>query len=238
MKYCLLASIALFAMADFYNVPTTLSLNGAWVKGTGSTDEILIIQDGYLSFTVFDKTKKNFTLTRGGSIKKDHNSITLKTEFNSASKEKAGETVLYSYRFDKEELVLSYNGIEEKWTRIDDNTNALAGTWRISARMQGDKLNPVNPGARKTLKILSGTRFQWVAINTDTKEFFGTGGGIYTFKDGKYTENIEFFSRDSSRVGASLTFDGSVDNNVWIHKGMSSRGEPLYEEWTKIWQFN
>jgi len=72
-----------------------------------------------------------------------------------------------------------------------------------------------------------------MAINTETKEFFGTGGGTYTFKDGKYTENIEFFSRDSSRVGASLSFDGSVNNNVWTHTGFSSRGEPIHEEWTK-----
>lgn len=62
----------------------------------------------------------------------------------------------------------------------------------------------MRPGARKTIKILSGTRFQWAAINSETGEFFGTGGGNYTFKDGKYTENIEYFSRDASRVGASL----------------------------------
>lgn len=88
-------------------------------------------------------------------------------------------------------------------------------------------------GDRKTLKLLSGTRFQWMAINPVTKEFFGTGGGTYTFKEGKYTENIEFFSRDSSRVGASLTFDGSVNGNIWTHKGTNSRGEPLHEEWTR-----
>jgi len=72
-----------------------------------------------------------------------------------------------------------------------------------------------------------------MAINTETKEFFGTGGGSYTFKDGKYTEQIEFFSRDSSRVGASLSFDGSINGNVWTHKGFNSRGEPLHEEWTR-----
>jgi hypothetical protein len=72
-----------------------------------------------------------------------------------------------------------------------------------------------------------------MAINTETKEFFGTGGGTYTFINGKYTENIEFFSRDSTRVGASLTFDGSVSGYVWTHKGLSSRGDPIHEEWTR-----
>ena len=115
-----------------------------------------------------------------------------------------------------------------------DNGNAnLAGNWRITGRMRDGSIQPIEKSARKTLKILSSTRFQWMAINTETKEFSGTGGGTYTFKNGKYTENIEFFSRDSSRVGASLSFDGSVNNNMWTHKGLSSRGEPIHEEWSR-----
>ena len=83
------------------------------------------------------------------------------------------------------------------------------------------------------MKILSGTRFQWIAYNVETKQFSGTGGGTYTTRDGKYTESIEFFSRDNSRVGASLTFDFSLEDGRWRHKGLSSRGEPIDEVWTK-----
>jgi len=90
-----------------------------------------------------------------------------------------------------------------------------------------------NRGPRKTLKILSGTRFQWAAINPETKQFSGTGGGTYTFENGKYTENIEFFSRDNSRVGASLTFDGEVSGDKWKHSGNSSTGNPIAEIWTR-----
>lgn len=82
------------------------------------------------------------------------------------------------------------------------------------------------------MKILSGTRFQWIACNVETKEFFGTGGGNYTTLNGKYTENIEFFSRDSTRVGMSLTFDFSLENGEWRHKGLSSKGDPIDEVWT------
>src|SRR5690606_36719009 len=100
-------------------------------------------------------------------------------------------------------------------------------------RMQEGKivLNP--PRARKTLKVLTGTRFQWAAINAETKEFFGTGGGTYTFSNGKYTENIEYFSRDSSRVGASLAFDGKIEGDLWHHSGLSSAGAPIYEIWKR-----
>jgi hypothetical protein len=117
--------------------------------------------------------------------------------------------------------------------RLDDGEDNLAGVWRITGRMVDGKLNAIQRRDRKTLKLLSATRFQWMAINPATKEFFGTGGGIYTFKDGKYTEHIEFFSRDNSRVGASLTFDGAVKHGVWNHSGKSSKGDPINEIWTK-----
>ena len=51
------------------------------------------------------------------------------------------------------------------------------------------------PRARKTLKVLTGTKFQWAAINAETKEFFGTGGGSYTFVNGKYSSDrrLEYY---------------------------------------------
>ena len=88
-------------------------------------------------------------------------------------------------------------------------------------------------GDRKTLKLLTGTRFQSMAINAATKKKFGTGGGTYTFADGKYTEQIEFFSCDSTRVGATLNFDGSLKDSVWNHSGKSLKGDPLNELRTK-----
>jgi hypothetical protein len=82
------------------------------------------------------------------------------------------------------------------------------------------------------MKILSGKRFQWIAYNSETGEFFGTGGGTYTTRRGKYTENIEFFSRDNDRVGASLQFDYDLKDGDWHHSGKSSRGNPIYEIWS------
>ncbi|MEM8527706.1 MAG: hypothetical protein AAGG68_23895, partial [Bacteroidota bacterium] len=64
-----------------------------------------------------------------------------------------------------------------------------------------------------------------------TKQFLGTGGGTYTAKDGKYVEHITFFSRDDSRVGASLAFDYEVIDGNWHHRGLSSKGKPIYEIW-------
>ena len=132
-----------------------------------------------------------------------------------------------------QQLLTDINGTQQPWARIDEGRDKLAGVWRITGRMVDGKVNQMQRGDRKTLKLISGTRFQWMAINPATKEFFGTGGGTYTFIDGKYTEHIEFFSRDSSRVGATLVFEGSVKDGVWNHSGKSSKGEPLNELWTK-----
>ena len=81
------------------------------------------------------------------------------------------------------------------------------------------------------MKILSGTRFQWIAYNTETGAFPGTGGCTYTTIDNQYTENIDFFSRDNSRVGASLSFDYEFIDGIWNHSGLNSRGEPFFEFW-------
>ena len=37
---------------------------------------------------------------------------------------------------------------------------------------------------RKTMKILVDGYFQWIAFNTNTFSFMGTGGGRYTAEDG------------------------------------------------------
>lgn len=121
-----------------------------------------------------------------------------------------------------------------EWKRIDDGApGQLAGAWLITGRKVNDEMHTIKPGARRTMKILSGTRFQWIAYNAETKEFFGTGGGTYTTQNGKYTEHIDFFSRDNSRVGASLEFDFSLEDGNWRHKGLSSKGDPIDEVWTK-----
>jgi len=130
-------------------------------------------------------------------------------------------------------LILPVDGISKEWERVDEGKDALSGNWKITGREQDGKIVAMRPGARKTIKILSGTRFQWAAINSETGEFFGTGGGYYSFKDGKYTENIEFFSRDSSRVGASLSFDASLKEGKWHHSGLSSKGDKIYEIWER-----
>ena len=77
----------------------------------------------------------------------------------------------------------------------------------------------------------------------NAKKFIATGGGTYTTLNGIYNENIEFFSRDNSKVGLNLEFDYEiliktddkklVSQKNWYHKGFSSKGNPINEIWTQ-----
>jgi hypothetical protein len=209
------------------------SVAGAWSWQADGIDQVLIFKDGYFSFSRFDVANKKFIRTFGGTYSEGGGQLHANIEFDTEQPASVGRHFHYAYSVSEKQLKTNIGGGMNDWVRVDEGTGNLAGNWRISGRMNDGQMQEVKPGPRKTLKILSATRFQWMAINTGTKEFFGTGGGTYTFQDGKYTEHIEFFSRDSSRVGASLTFDASVNNNVWTHKGLSSKGDPIHEEWTR-----
>lgn len=222
-----------FIVSGFYATKTQTPLVGAWNAKSGTTDHVLIFQDGYFSYTIFDKPNRKFIRTWGGTYTESGGQMHANIEFDTESKDNIGGHRHFAASVSGASLKLDMGAGANSWTRIDEGNSNLAGNWRITGRMREGSIQPIQKSPRKTLKILSSTRFQWMAINTETKEFFGTGGGTYTFKDGKYTENIEFFSRDSSRVGASLSFDGSVASNVWTHKGLSSAGQPIHEEWRR-----
>jgi hypothetical protein len=210
------------------------SLSGAWQMNDNNGMQVILVADGYFTYTAYDKEGKKFILTRGGSFSLNNNKLTVQYEFDSKTKEQVGQSATYQISINGNKLTININEREESWERIGDGKSGLSGLWKITARKQGDSLQPIHQtGTRKTVKILSSTRFQWVAIDPGTKSFMGTGGGTYTFKDGKYTENIEFFSRDSSRVGSSLSFNGKLENGDWHHSGLSSRGDPIYEVWSR-----
>ena len=200
------------------------AITGAWQIKDAEKEQVLIFQDGFFFHTAYNKAEKRFMYSRGGKYTANGDVVNCDISFNSANKEEVGKKVS-----------LSLKGETEKWQRLDDSSAPLAGVWRITSRMQDGKLTPIHQtGSRQTYKILTGTRFQWAAIDPDKKEFSGTGGGTYTFTNGKYIETIEFFSRDSSRVGASLTFDGKLENGEWHHRGRSSKGDPIYEIWSRV----
>ncbi|WP_109673005.1 hypothetical protein [Dyadobacter jejuensis] len=211
---------------------------GAWKsqEPTGSTS-MMIVADNYLSIASYSVLNKYFERTEGGPFTMQGDQLVYTPEYNTADSTKIGIPIHFTVSRKDGVLTLRYKDAWV-WMQVDDAQGVpMAGAWHITERAQegSDQLVKIHQsGTRKTLKILSATRFQWIAIDPAKKGFYGTGGGTYKIENGKYTEKIEFFSRDNNRVGASLQFDWGLQNGRWDHSGKSSKGASIHEIWEKI----
>lgn len=208
-------------------------INGAWEFNDGGSRHLLLVQDSIYFYTVHQD--KEFMMSQGGKVQINGDKLTGTVWYNTSDSLNVGQDFEFPFTLTGKQLSITAPDVQLNFTNVDEGKAPLAGVWRITGRMQDDgKIAAIHQtGTRHTYKLLTGTKFQWVAIDPAKKQFSGTGGGSYTFKDGKYTENIEFFSRDHSRVGASLTFDGQLKNGDWHHSGLSSKGAKIYEVWSK-----
>ena len=199
---------------------------------------VKIMADGYFTAADYNLSRKEFIGTYGGTYTAENGRLTEKLEYSTQDSTIVGSSQVYTFSINGKTLLLkgTRDGkpVTETWERLDAGSSPMAGAWRIREReTEPGKMTVMQRGSRKTIKWLSDKRFQWAAINTETKQFFGTGGGTYTVKDGKYTENIEYFSRDPKRVGMSITFDYELKNGDWHHRGLSTTGNKIYEIWAK-----
>lgn len=236
MFYFYLTSF-LFFLSTVLNAQSERSISGSWEFKGLTEDQLetvhrIQIVDNYLVHTIFDSTVPSFIGTLGGTILRDGDAIELSYEFNTFDTSKVGTVDRNRFKWENE----SIKDLETQavFPRTTSKTQALDAAWTITGRMRDGEIQRRTVGARKTMKILSGGYFQWIAFNMESTAFSGSGGGTYTANDGKYVENIEFFSRDSSRVGASLSFEYELIDGEWHHKGLSSRGQPIYEIWSRL----
>lgn len=215
------------------------NIGGSWklthIDGqeVNDTETIKIYKDGYFAFGTKETGSNKFLAASGGEYSAE-DGYYEKYDFHTVDSTLVGTKVNFEKSYSDDDLVLTETGrgITKTWKRVSGNQNDLSGNWVITGRKRNGELRQSTPGARRTIKILGGDRFQWAAFNSDTGEFFGTGGGTYSAENGKYSENIEFFSRDDSRVGAKLDFDYTIKDGEWHHSGKSSKGDPMYEIWS------
>ncbi len=230
----LIFSLLLLPLVSIGAQDRASALQGAWqstFSDPDGTENVLsmLIQDGYFSMTAYNVQDTGFIATLGGSYTLRGDTLQVTYEWDSSTPSNVNETKPIPFLLDGTLLV--FNG-DKVWQRVDDGTGPLAGAWQITGRKQDGEMRRREPaGPRRTMKILTGSRFQWIAYNTETQEMLGTGGGTYTAEEPQYVEKIEFFSRDPHRVGDQLSFDYKIRNNEWHHMGFSSKGDPLYETW-------
>ncbi len=191
---------------------------------------VMIVTPEFYSIAIFTQDDHDFVGTEGGTWQDmGDGTVEVRREYNTLDTGTVGKPQRVGV--DAMDGTLIVDGVS--WKLVDDGSiGKLGGAWLITGRQREGEMNRWTPGERKTMKILSGTRFQWIAYHTGTKAFSGTGGGTYTTENGKYTETIDFFSRDKSRVGAELPFDFEMKDGEWHHSGLSSKGQPIYEIWS------
>ena len=206
---------------------------GVYLSDQDNTQHELKIDKGYLTYSVYKLDPAEFIKTVGGFYTSDEEMLKVQLEFNSDFEKDGIRALEMPFSMDGDNIIVH---MEDAITfqKKESLNQALDGQWLFATRgpdtgqeRRGDE----NP--RKTLKFLMDGRFQWIAYQTETMAFSGTGGGSFTSVDGVYTENIEFFSRDNERVGASLEFNYEIKGDDWHHTGNNSRGEPMYEIWSR-----
>jgi len=233
MKKIILLTIILISVSA-----NAQNIIGSWERIHSSNDgkelkSIVIFTESHQSISIVENKTGKLIHSNGGTWSLDGNTMTEVVEFDTDNPERVGSSVVFDIELNNNYLKIV--GSDRKFFRNDDGgPGELNGAWLMSSRIRNDVMQKRETNrARKTMKILSGTRFQWIAYDTSKKTFIATGGGTYTTKNGIYTENIEFFSRDISRVGMKLEFEYSLKDGNWNHKGFSSRGKAISEIWTK-----
>jgi len=210
------------------------SIKGAWGLENSIGQTVLMVTDQVFSLTQYNFNEKKFISAEGGTWRSDGKDIWLAYEWSSKDTSKVGKEIKVSISISSDRLNLGL--VDQPLTKLDQgNPGALQGEWIISGNYANDvvskRASPFFP--RRTLKILTGNHFQWIAFNVKTKEFFGTGGGTYTTSaEGKYAESIQFFTKAVTSIGKRVEFDYSFQDGDWRHKGQKSTGGPLDECWT------
>ena len=153
----------------------THSLSGTWqFRDPAGATVLLTLADQYLIQTTYEPTR--FVATTGGSCQQEGDRLKLLVEFDTGDSSRVGRVEQSTLTIRNNQLVLTGPGRSQTFTRVDEPTTPLTGLWRITGRAnETGQLTAMPRGPRKTLKLLTGSRFQWVAINPQTKQFFGTG---------------------------------------------------------------
>jgi hypothetical protein len=194
----------------------------------------MINTDKIFSVATYNAPGKKFISSYGGTWRIQGNKLIQNIEWNTKDPEQVGKEISSEITLAGSKLTLTRSN--ETWNRIDDGKlGELTGAWIITGNYTNDKVSkrpsPFFP--RRTMKVLSGTRFHWIAYNVETKQFMNAGGGSYSAYDGKYTEQIEFFTKTPESVGKTLSFQYSFVDGDWRHKGEKSTGGPLDECWSR-----
>ncbi len=107
-------------------------------------------------------------------------------------------------------------------TKVSESPAPLAGTWKLVSGTlveKGDTTFTDYTGSREMIKIINATHFSFLNHDkSDTAALFVAGGGKYTFKEGNYTEFLEYCS-DRQWEGHEFNFKVEIENDTLVQTG-------------------
>ena len=148
-------------------------------NGTIITHRILMDEE-YFVETQYIEEPPQFLLTRGGFYELKDKHFMVNLEFNS--------------KFEQDGMKqMNIESSVKTWDKISKPQLELDGKWLMAGRVRNNKEQSRDiTRPRKTMKFLKDGFFQWIAFNTETFQFFGSGGGYYSAEEERYTEHIEY----------------------------------------------
>ena len=166
MKTLLISScILLLVVGQPAFAQEPFNVNGAWRLVTlndSSLEEeerVLIFSDTYFMFGQY-KTEGDFVKAAGGTYTIEEDAYQQTYDFHTEDSMQVQKTENYTISLEDGQLLMEGDNTL-LWERIDEEVRPLNGAWRFSARVdENDQPEERRiPGPRKTMKILSGSRF-------------------------------------------------------------------------------
>ncbi|MEQ9231962.1 MAG: DUF4488 domain-containing protein [Cyclobacteriaceae bacterium] len=213
------------------------SLIGAWER-TDKPDLVeeksyMIITDGFVVTTTVEAETGGFIRSRLEEWTLfDSSRFNVQLVFDTEYPEAEGGEYDAEISVRRNSMILD----GEEWIRVDEGSDSkLTGIWKMTGvTLEGKKINLGLNHPRREIKILSGTRFQWIDYDKNSRTFTASGGGTYELKNNVYTEHIEFLTNEPEWIGSSISFQFKVSEGKWYHIGKGEDGVPIDEVWTRL----
>ena len=163
-------AIRFFLLCFFVASSTILSIGqalttSAWkLENPDNTTEILLFSGDYFTWTKHSTDKGAFLWTKGGKWRMDGKKMMLEYEFHTTTPDLVGTIESIQAKAKNQQLKLKKFG---KWMAIEEATSPLTNPYLFSGRKRNGELQRRDTDRpRKTMKVLTDTRFQWIAYNT------------------------------------------------------------------------
>jgi len=110
------------------------------------------------------------------------------------------------------------------------------GTWQLASVKYGDSKEFSDyPKARRRLKMITATHFNWVDYDVKTGTVASSAGGRYNLKDEAYVETIDFIGEGmETYLGKKQVFNIKIDGDKLTQAGQLSDGTKIEEVWKRV----